>query len=92
MGIRVCGRQRQTKWIAARSNSGPMPADFRIVRKGLNGDELVVINGIQTARPGRKVDPVEGRIVLDPRRCLAEHTEDAKNTSLTYDMKRFKIP
>lgn len=32
---------------------------YRVVREGLSGDEKIVVNGIQRARPGQKVTPKE---------------------------------
>lgn len=38
--------------------TGPLAADgLRVIREGLKGDEWVVVNGVQRARPGGKVDP-----------------------------------
>jgi membrane fusion protein, multidrug efflux system len=39
---------------------GPVFEGLRIVRKGLQGDENVIINGIVNARPGSKVTPQSG--------------------------------
>lgn len=38
--------------------TGPLAADgLRVIREGLKLDEWVVVNGVQRARPGAKVDP-----------------------------------
>jgi RND family efflux transporter MFP subunit len=39
---------------------GPVFEGLRVVRKGLQGDENVIINGIVNARPGSKVNPEPG--------------------------------
>jgi multidrug efflux system membrane fusion protein len=39
---------------------GPVVDGLRVVRKGLNGDENVIINGLVNARPGSKVNPQPG--------------------------------
>jgi RND family efflux transporter MFP subunit len=39
---------------------GPVFEGLRIVRKGLQGDESVIINGVVNARPGSKVNPQPG--------------------------------
>ncbi len=36
---------------------GPREDGYRVVRQGLTGDETIVINGLQRARPGTKVTP-----------------------------------
>jgi RND family efflux transporter MFP subunit len=65
---------------------GPNACGLRIVRKGLNGDEKVVINGIRKARPGHKVEPVSGRITLDAHHCLDGQLEEVSSRSLTIGM------
>lgn len=37
---------------------GPKEGDLRVIEKGLKGDERVIVNGLQRARPGSKVEPV----------------------------------
>jgi RND family efflux transporter MFP subunit len=39
---------------------GPVVDGLRVVRKGLTGDENVIINGLVNARPGSKVNPQPG--------------------------------
>ncbi len=42
---------------------GPLrDSGLRIIRKGLSEDDLVIINGIQRARPGTTVAPSQGKI------------------------------
>lgn len=36
---------------------GPRIDGYRVIRQGLTGDELIVVNGLQRARPGGKVTP-----------------------------------
>ncbi|MFH1117380.1 MAG: efflux RND transporter periplasmic adaptor subunit [Pseudomonadota bacterium] len=50
---------------------GPDACGLRIVRKGLNADVGVVVNGTQGIRPGAVVEPVEEEISLTARNCLA---------------------
>ncbi|MGP1395511.1 MAG: efflux RND transporter periplasmic adaptor subunit [Inquilinaceae bacterium] len=46
---------------------GPsQPGGLRIVRRGLEPDDRIVINGLMRARPGATVDPQEGTIAPDP--------------------------
>lgn len=45
---------------------GPRQDGYRVIREGLNGDETIVVAGIQRARPGQKVTPRE--IALPPVR------------------------
>jgi multidrug efflux system membrane fusion protein len=39
---------------------GPVVDGLRVIRKGLTGDESVIINGLVNARPGSKVNPQPG--------------------------------
>jgi RND family efflux transporter MFP subunit len=41
---------------------GPLIGNLRVVRSGLNANDRVVIDGVQRARPGQKVQPTPGRI------------------------------
>ena len=43
---------------------GPHELGLRIVRKGLEADDRIVINGLLRARPGMQVTPKEGQIDL----------------------------
>ena len=36
---------------------GPREDGYRVIRQGLTGDESIIINGLQRARPGTKVTP-----------------------------------
>jgi hypothetical protein len=45
---------------------GPLYASLRVVRTGLGPDDLVVIDGVQRARPGVKVSARRGRIPPPP--------------------------
>ena len=46
---------------------GPsQPGNLRIVRRGLEPTDRLVINGLLRARPGAKVTPEEGRIEPEP--------------------------
>ena len=37
--------------------AGPLEGDMRVIEKGLSKSDRVIVNGIQRAIPGRKVDP-----------------------------------
>ena len=41
---------------------GPLTGSLRVIRSGLRPTDRVIINGIQRARPGQKVQPRPGRI------------------------------
>jgi RND family efflux transporter MFP subunit len=46
---------------------GPsQPGGLRIVRRGLEREDRIIINGLIRARPGTKVTPKEGRIAPEP--------------------------
>jgi hypothetical protein len=38
---------------------GPRLDGYRVVREGLTGDEVIVVNGLMRVRPGVQVDPKE---------------------------------
>lgn len=65
---------------------GPNACGLRVVREGLTGDEKVIIKGVQAARPGHEVEPVNGRISVDSDRCLAARHDAISNRSLTLDV------
>src|SRR5579875_3219170 len=44
---------------------GPSYGNLRIVRRGLSADDTIIIDGLMRARPGAKVTPQPGKIVLD---------------------------
>ena len=41
---------------------GPLVGNLRVIRSGIRPEDRVIINGIQRARPGQKVQPRSGRI------------------------------
>jgi RND family efflux transporter MFP subunit len=41
---------------------GPLVGNLRVIRSGVTLDDRVIINGLQRARPGQKVQPKPGRI------------------------------
>ncbi len=43
---------------------GPTENGLRIIRRGLEADDRIIIAGLMRARPGAKVDPVQGEITL----------------------------
>ncbi|MNL83281.1 hypothetical protein D3C87_2108870 [compost metagenome] len=36
---------------------GPKLHGYRVIRSGMTGDEIIVVNGLMRARPGTKVKP-----------------------------------
>jgi hypothetical protein len=48
--------------IARPVELGPLVGNLRVIRSGLAPNERVIINGLQRARPGQKVQPKLGRI------------------------------
>ncbi|MEJ2716753.1 MAG: efflux RND transporter periplasmic adaptor subunit [Deltaproteobacteria bacterium] len=52
--------------------TGPSACGLRIVRSGLGADDTLIINGLPRARPGQRVQPVQGKIALGSDECLAE--------------------
>ncbi len=51
---------------------GPHELGLRIVRKGLEADDRIVINGLLRVRPGMQVTPKEGQIDLPPPPAASE--------------------
>jgi RND family efflux transporter MFP subunit len=51
---------------------GPHELGLRIVRKGLDADDRIVINGLLRVRPGMQVTPKEGQIDLPPPPAASE--------------------
>ncbi len=45
---------------------GPLAEGLRVIRDGLKPGELVVVNGVQRARPGAPVDPKEEQVATPP--------------------------
>lgn len=48
---------------------GPTACGLRIVRKGLNGEETIITEGIQSVRPGVTVEPTLETISPDSSQC-----------------------
>jgi RND family efflux transporter MFP subunit len=57
---------------------GPVVDGLRVVRKGLTGNENVIINGLVNARPGSKVNPEPG----DMNQFAASQLELQKNVTV----------
>jgi RND family efflux transporter MFP subunit len=57
---------------------GPVVDGLRVIRKGLTGDENVIINGLVNARPGSKVNPKPG----DMNQFTATQLELQKNVTV----------
>jgi RND family efflux transporter MFP subunit len=51
---------------------GPTELGLRIVRRGLEPDDRIVINGLMRVRPGMQVTPKEGQIELPPPPGVSE--------------------
>ncbi len=66
----VTDMSRQLVYVVAPSGEvgqrvvqpGPLVDGLRVIRSGLQAGDRVVISGVQRARPGKKVEAVEGRI------------------------------
>lgn len=43
---------------------GPLVGDLRVIRRGLEAKDRVIISGVQRARPGQKVQPRRGSITV----------------------------
>jgi len=54
---------------------GPKVADQRIIEKGLDGSEQVVVEGVQRARPGLKVAPQMAGQASSPDKDTAQDSE-----------------
>jgi multidrug efflux system membrane fusion protein len=54
--VYVVGADRTVKYRTV--TLGPIVDGLRLVRTGLTGDDVVIVNGIQRVRPGAKVEPV----------------------------------
>jgi RND family efflux transporter MFP subunit len=48
--------------IARPVELGPLIGNLRVIRRGVSPNDRVIINGLQRARPGQKVQPQPGRI------------------------------
>ncbi len=57
---------------------GPVVDGLRVIRKGLTGDESVIINGLVNARPGSKVNPQPG----DMNQFMTTQLELQKNVTV----------
>jgi hypothetical protein len=51
--------------------SGQLMDGMRVIEDGLGSDEWVVVNGLQRARPGAKVDPEIGEMAAFTASALA---------------------
>jgi hypothetical protein len=45
---------------------GPLDQGLRVIREGLNGDDHVVVDGLQRVRVGAKVNPHEAKPAAAP--------------------------
>lgn len=59
---------------------GPKQEGLRIVRSGLKGGDVVVVSGLQRARPGAKVSPRTMMMVIDDVPTSAEIREPSDST------------
>ena len=54
----ICWSSTRTMWSSsARWRSGQLEGDMRVIEKGINADDRVLVAGIMRAVPGQKVDP-----------------------------------
>jgi len=66
----VTDAARRVVYLVGKDNSvvarpvelGPVVGTLRVIRSGIGPQDRVIINGIQRARPGQKVQPKPGRI------------------------------
>jgi RND family efflux transporter MFP subunit len=66
----VTDAARKVAYVLARDGTvaarpvqlGPLLGDLRVIRTGLTPQDRVIIDGVQRARPGEKVQPKPGRI------------------------------
>lgn len=66
----VTDAARKVAYVVARDGTvasrpvqlGPLLGDLRVIRSGLTAKDRVIIDGLQRARPGEKVQPKLGRI------------------------------
>jgi multidrug efflux pump subunit AcrA (membrane-fusion protein) len=48
----------ETNTVTARPvRLGPRISGYRVIRRGLDGTEMIVVNGLMRVRPGAKVTP-----------------------------------
>jgi RND family efflux transporter MFP subunit len=45
---------------------GPLTDGLRVIRSGIGPNDSIVIDGVQRARAGRKITPVQGQIAINP--------------------------
>jgi len=70
----VTDQTRQVVYVVARDGTvseravvpGPLVQGLRVVRQGLGAADVVIIDGVQRARPGKKVSPKTAPIALEP--------------------------
>ena len=55
---------------------GQLEGGLRIIRSGLNPDELVIINGTQRVRPGAVANPQEGKITAKSKELIPKELEE----------------
>ena len=53
---------------------GPLAEGLRVVREGMAGDDWVITNGLQRARPGMKVEPKRVAIAVSEAPAAAGAT------------------
>ncbi|MGI9499338.1 MAG: efflux RND transporter periplasmic adaptor subunit, partial [Geminicoccaceae bacterium] len=44
---------------------GPLHRGLRVIKEGLTPEDLTVVSGVQRARPGAPVEPIEAEIAMD---------------------------
>jgi RND family efflux transporter MFP subunit len=70
---------------------GPLYNGLRVIRSGVGPNERVVIDGVQRARPGAKVTPRPGKIVVgapDVAASEAEYSPPPASTATSADVMR----
>jgi RND family efflux transporter MFP subunit len=56
--------------------TGPLEQGLRVIRGGISQNDLVIINGIQRARPGQPVDPRQGSVEFKAEELIPQELRD----------------
>jgi RND family efflux transporter MFP subunit len=62
------------------SGSGVLPTRYRVIEQGLNGDELIIVNGLQRARSGLTVKPIDA---AEASKAKPKNEATSKTTTTT---------
>lgn len=67
---------------------GPLVGSLRVIRGGLTAEDRVIIDGVQRARPGAKVQPKDGKIEMKADAKPAAPTQSAPPASVAMPVGR----